>query len=271
MGEEKIIQTHYNKTTEQDPSVYTSESFVGNTFRPWRSIAAMVSRTNPEYLDEPEFCEGFHFRYFVADKIGRRRETGANTHFIEAEEKLLKKVNTFLQGRPDLLEGLACLEEGIEIQLYHGKGFSDYNKQVYFYGRATAEGDRYVLELASDEIISGGFKGEHGDHEVLDVVIHEFTHILDFLDDDIAEGNLPGWDKQQLKQFNKLREIEKDKIDDGDSPLDIYALRDDGEFLAVLVETFFIKPKDLRNSSPQLYKMLAEFFAVDPAKNPIKF
>lgn len=256
---------------EKVPPLTANESVVVQTFRPWSSIASMVSRINPEYLDEPEYCEGFHFRYFVADKLGRRRETGTNAHFIEAEEKLLKKVSTFLQGRPDLLEGLACLEEGIEIRLYHGKGFSDYNKQVYFYGRATAEGDRYILELASDEIISGGFKGEHGDHEVLDVVIHEFTHILDFLDDDTKEGYLPGWDKQQIVQFDRLREIEKERIDDGESPLDIYALRDDGEFLAVLVETFFLKPKTLRESSPLLYKMLSEFFNVNPANDPIQF
>lgn len=209
---------------------------------------------------EPEFCEGFQFRYFIADTLGRKRESTPNKDFIAAEERILKRVTEFLEGRPDLLEVLSCLEGGIEIHLHHGHGFSDYKKQVYFYGRATLDGDQYTLELATDEVLSGG----QGKHDVLDVVIHEFIHILDFMDDDDKEGVLPGWSKQEIKTFTKLRAQAQVKIEEHQSPLDPYALRDNSEFLAVLGETFFVKPKELQEAHPGLYTMLADYFKTTP-------
>ena len=204
-------------------------------------------------------CQGFVFTAYRPGPDGRPEPAPETPETRAAEDIFLQKVNWMLRGRPDLLDTLGCIEGSLEVHLHYGTGFLDEGDHGYFYGRVTEEADSLVLEVATDEILQGGRSG----HEVLDVVIHEVTHVLDLLDDR-PMGDLPGWDDEERAQFEALRALERAAIEAGTSALDSYALTDDREFLAVLVETFFVLPEELRHSSPGLFSLLHAYFDVDP-------
>ncbi|MGE0200185.1 MAG: zinc-dependent peptidase [Candidatus Melainabacteria bacterium] len=217
-----------------------------------------------------EACEGFIFRYFVPGEAGETLEVDASEgpHFSETEEKIFQRIRSVLVNRQDLLGLLGCLPNGLEIHLYQTTGrvgFRDHENEIYFFGRTTNDGDSTIMEFATDEVLHGGT----GDHDVLDVVVHEMVHVLDFFNGYDEEGLLPGLSGIQRERFEAERLEEMKKIITGQSPLDKYALRDHAEFLAVLVETFFVKPVPLRHSNPVLYELLTEYFRLDPASTHI--
>ena len=206
-----------------------------------------------------ETCQGFVFSAFRAGPGGRPVATPETAETRAAEDIFLQKVNWMLRGRPDLLDMLGCIEGSLEVHLHYGTGFFDEADHGYFYGRVTEDGDSVVLAVATDEILEGGRTG----HEVLDVVIHEVTHVLDLLDDR-PMGDLPGWDEEERGWFEELRAQEREALEQGRSAMDAYALTDDREFLAVLVETFFVLPEELRKTSPALFALMHAYFNVDP-------
>jgi len=202
----------------------------------------------------PEYCPGFQFRYFVANKDGRRIKAKSNAEFRAAEDHVLRRFRDVLRHRPDMMEQLACLENGLEICLYQGEGFLGYDSELYFYGAATVNGDEVILELATEEVLHGG----QNDHDVLDVVVHELIHIIDYLDD--KDGVLPTWDANQRRRYYRAREREKVRIRDGVSPLVGYALTNDVEFLAVTGEVYFTKPAALQVSNKALFELFNAYF-----------
>lgn len=214
---------------------------------------------------EAAFCEGFHFRYFVADKSGRKREKKTpDAYFVKAENRFLDIVVNVLLNRQDLLEGIMCMDNGLEVHLYKGTGFQDFRNEVYFFGRVTQEDDQMVMELATEEILAARrttAEAPHG-HEALNVVIHELVHVLDFMDDE--DGVMPGWDKREIDRFTQARTGELKKLRANCSPLDAYALTSRTEFIAVLAETYFLKPDELKASSKTLYNLMKSFFRIDP-------
>jgi len=205
----------------------------------------------------PDHCEGFQFRYFYIDANGYKRSIKPDADALRAENMILARVNQIFKNRPDLMLALACLEMGLEIRLYNGSGFADYTNGIYFYGRATKNGDEVILEFATEEILQGGRQ----DGDVMDIVAHEITHILDYLDDE--DGLLPDWTSSQIALFKEERRKERRKISDGESPMVGYALTNDEEFLAVLVEVYFTHPEALYKSNPTLYHLMADYFKQD--------
>ncbi len=207
-------------------------------------------------------CEGFYFRYFVADEEGNSLESDEDPDFLKAENEMLTRVSKTLKNRPDLMKAVSCLDNGLEVRFFRtsekNRVFKDHDNEVYLFGQVTYDDDHVVMELSADEILFGGGK----DHPVLDVVVHELTHLIDFLDD--LDGVLPGWTPEQVKLFETAREVEKEKIRRHQSPLDAYALVSNIEFLAVLAETFFLKPDPLRISNPALYNLLKDYFKLEP-------
>ncbi len=209
--------------------------------------------------DLDKSCQGFTFQAMVPGPDGRAVPTSDAAGFAQAEDTFIEKLNWMLRGRPDLVELLSCLDHALDVRIHCGTGFFDEEGHVYFYGRVTHTGDGLVLEIATDEVLEGGRDG----HAVLDVVIHEITHVLDMIDDDEGDGLLPWWGPDEREQYVRLREAEKESIADGTSAIDDYALTSDMEFLAVTVETFFVLPAELRKTSPGLYDLLAAYFLVD--------
>ena len=105
------------------------------------------------------------------------------------------------------------------------------------------------------------------------VILHEFTHEIDFLDGEIdgipplSGAKYAQWSKILYQEYNRLkvkaianRYWGKYKI------LGDYAATNEAEFFAVATERFFGTPNALKHHFPDLYKELKNFYKIDPAK-----
>lgn len=98
------------------------------------------------------------------------------------------------------------------------------------------------------------------------VVLHEFAHQLDMLDG-IVDGAPPIPDPVRRDRFVEVCDSVYRRVRRHDDPvLRDYAGTDPGEFFAVATETFFSVPLELRREHPELYSVLADFYAQDPAQ-----
>jgi MtfA peptidase len=102
------------------------------------------------------------------------------------------------------------------------------------------------------------------------LVLHEFAHFLDAsvggsLSNRPDERATSPWHDVLDAEFERLRRA----VDAGganDWLFDPYGAEDPSEFFAVATETFFELPTQLETQHPQLYRLLADFFALDPAR-----
>lgn len=101
------------------------------------------------------------------------------------------------------------------------------------------------------------------------VVIHEFAHKLDMLDD-VVDGTPPLGDDDLRDRWIEVCTVllEVLRHGEGSAVLDDYAAQDPGEFFAVSSEVFFTDPTGLRRHHPELYEVLAGFYRLDPAAQP---
>ncbi len=96
--------------------------------------------------------------------------------------------------------------------------------------------------------------------------LHEFMHAVDGdSKKDRPDGVYNQMSKEQKKEFenetNELFEKHKQGIETG---ITKYAFSSKVEFLATIMETFYERPDAIKESSPNLYKLLADFFKFDP-------
>ena len=118
--------------------------------------------------------------------------------------------------------------------------------------------------LAWDSVLAEGRDPSSGNN----LVIHEFAHQLDFLDECIngtpdltSEDQADRWHEVMMVEYLRLiRAIRKGH----DTFLGVHAGRDEAEFFAVASERFFTRPERLRHYHRALYEVLAEFYGVDP-------
>jgi Mlc titration factor MtfA (ptsG expression regulator) len=90
--------------------------------------------------------------------------------------------------------------------------------------------------------------------------IHEFIHLLDKQDgytDGVPKIFIK---KQYIIPWVDLIKQEIDKIREGDSDINVYGGTNKTEFLAVIGEYFFERPKLLKKKHPELYIMLEKIF-----------
>ena len=101
------------------------------------------------------------------------------------------------------------------------------------------------------------------------VVIHEFAHQLD-QEDGAADGapplsrraNYGPWARVLGKEYAALEAaLERHRKSD----IDAYGATNPAEFFAVVTETFFEKPQQLKARHPELYEQLAQYYKQDPA------
>lgn len=94
----------------------------------------------------------------------------------------------------------------------------------------------------------------------MNVGIHEFVHLLD-KEDGIIDG-IPELllDHRYIGPW--LHEIKKEmqKIEEGLSDINPYALTNNAEFLAVVSEYFFSNPDEFKIKHPQLYQFLSAIY-----------
>lgn len=125
---------------------------------------------------------------------------------------------------------------------------------------------RGPIVLSWDSVMHGALDIKDGHN----VVLHEFAHKLDEED---SPGQLDGtpklgqrsryvsWGRVMQKEYDDLRK----KADRGsESVLDYYGATNPAEFFAVLTETFFEKPSQLKRKHPELYEETRKFYKMDP-------
>ncbi|MEM7307311.1 MAG: M90 family metallopeptidase [Planctomycetota bacterium] len=124
---------------------------------------------------------------------------------------------------------------------------------------------RGPVVLAWDQAEAGGRRADDGRN----VVLHEFAHKLDLLDDQAdgapplaAEGHA-AWRRIVEREYDEL----VSRAEAGRATLlDTYGATNPAEFFAVATECFFEQPRALRARHADLYELLRSFYRQDPAE-----
>jgi len=104
------------------------------------------------------------------------------------------------------------------------------------------------------------------------LVVHEFAHQLDLQYGLSAGINMEGevqnkHDEWAMELSRAYRELLKSaQFGRRRGVLDQYGATNPSECLAVVMEAFIESPRELANSYSSLYRMLREFFSIDPAR-----
>lgn len=105
------------------------------------------------------------------------------------------------------------------------------------------------------------------------VIIHEFTHEIDFMDGEIdgvpplEHSKYDAWTEAFYGEYKNLSEVVLKEREWGKYELlGSYASKNEAEFFAVVTERFFESPKTLKKHFPELYSELKDFFQLDTIK-----
>jgi Mlc titration factor MtfA (ptsG expression regulator) len=131
-----------------------------------------------------------------------------------------------------------------------------------------AEGAEGSLLLTWDAVAFEGRHPERGDN----VVHHEVAHKLDMLTGAI-DGTPPIADAAMAQRWHDLCTATYQAVRSGrdDGVLRPYAGVNPAEFFAVLTETFFNRPIELRAIHTELYALLVAWYRQDPAARLERF
>ncbi|MFV8755584.1 zinc-dependent peptidase [Nannocystaceae bacterium ST9] len=106
-------------------------------------------------------------------------------------------------------------------------------------------------------------------HDGHNVGIHELAHVLDLADgraDGVPVGAAWSSSAPWLEVVSdRLKKLRAARARSGRTSLREYAGTNEAEFFAVAVEAFFERSRQLRDSDPELYAMLRDYFGQDPA------
>ncbi len=119
--------------------------------------------------------------------------------------------------------------------------------------------------LIWDAVLGGSRHPEQGHN----VVYHEFAHKLDMLDG-AADGTPPLRDRDEYRDWvtvcsREYLRLKHDAQKGRKSFLSAYAATNEAEFFAVATEQFFDHPRRMKEHSPDLYRVLNEYYRQDPA------
>ncbi|MGH9210482.1 MAG: zinc-dependent peptidase [Acidimicrobiales bacterium] len=125
-----------------------------------------------------------------------------------------------------------------------------------------AHGRRGPVLIAWDTARANARHPERGHN----VVIHEFAHKLDMLDN-LVDGTPPLPDAAARARWVGVctAEYRRLRAGRGGHLLRPYAGVNPGEFFAVATEVFFAQPAELQADKPALYEVLRDFYRQDPA------
>jgi Mlc titration factor MtfA (ptsG expression regulator) len=102
------------------------------------------------------------------------------------------------------------------------------------------------------------------------VVIHEFAHQLDFLDNAV-NGTPPLGDRELEKRWRYVMTVafedHRRAVKAGEQTFFTeHAAENETEFFADATEAFFCRPGDMKLDYPEVYQLLAAYYRVDPVK-----
>jgi len=118
-------------------------------------------------------------------------------------------------------------------------------------------------------ILSAANVERTGEHDGVNVVIHELVHKLDMLNG--APDGFPPLHREMdriawTQAFSRAFDDFGAKVESNvETVIDPYAAESPAEFFAVLSEVFFEVPHTLLREYPEVYRQLAEFYRQDPA------
>ncbi len=100
------------------------------------------------------------------------------------------------------------------------------------------------------------------------VVIHEFAHHIDGLDGEMG-GSPPFDNSTDAKRWHEILKVSFEDLweaaEEGTPTLiNHYGATNHQEFFAVVTETFFELPHQLRKQHPELFQLLVKFYKLDP-------
>ncbi|MCA8975863.1 MAG: zinc-dependent peptidase [Planctomycetes bacterium] len=124
---------------------------------------------------------------------------------------------------------------------------------------------RGPVVLAWDAARGGALDPDDGHN----LVLHEFAHKLDMLDD-LADGTPPMRDRGQLTAWvqtmtAELAALRQAAAGGRATVLDRYGATNPAEFFAVATECFFERSGELRRRHASLYAVLQDYYQQDPA------
>jgi len=101
------------------------------------------------------------------------------------------------------------------------------------------------------------------------LVIHEFAHQLDGYDG-VMDGTPPMVDPRDLKRWGTVMQAAFEDLGRGESEsaqmIDPYGGTEPEEFFAVISETFFTDPQALQEAYPEVYRLMQQFFRLNPVR-----
>lgn len=139
-----------------------------------------------------------------------------------------------------------------------------FNENYEFEG----ESERRILGMVGNRSMEGimilskdalrlGFKNES---DKQNTAIHEFVHLIDKSDGEIDGLPKVLMDKQYALPWIDFMNKEIDRIYAGKSDINPYGGTNRAEFLSVISEYFFERPKLLEEKHPELYRLLEKIF-----------
>ncbi len=102
------------------------------------------------------------------------------------------------------------------------------------------------------------------------LVLHEFAHQLDMMNGRITDGTPPLKTKEQHDRWVSVLGPEFERLVENchrghHGFIDCYGATNPTEFFAVITESFFERPGDLRLHHAEAYSVLRDFYGLDPA------
>jgi Mlc titration factor MtfA (ptsG expression regulator) len=121
--------------------------------------------------------------------------------------------------------------------------------------------------LSWDEVLPEGRDPDAG----YNVVVHEFAHQLDFLDN-LVNGTPPLGDRELEARWRYVMTVayedHRRAVNKGEEEtfFDEHAADNETEFFADATEAFFCRPEDMQDMYLEVYKLFAAYYRVDPVK-----
>jgi Mlc titration factor MtfA (ptsG expression regulator) len=218
----------------------------------WRAI---LNREVVFYTSLEE-SEKTRFEYKVQEFLLNCRITGIKTE-VSLTDKLLVASSAIIpifgfdswkySNIHEVLIYPAMFDEN-----YQFEGESD-RRILGMVGNQSMEG----IMILSKEALELGFKNESNKHNT---AIHEFVHLIDKSDGEIDGLPKVLMDRKYALPWIDLMNKEIERIYAGKSDINPYGATNRAEFLSVISEYFFERPKLLEEKHPELYALLEKIF-----------
>lgn len=270
-------------------AVIVGTAIFGSYYLTWRLLQGVRWRRRPSFSVEPIPAQW--------SEIVERRVPLASRLTQQERERLLRLVQVFLRDK--LIEGCEGLEvtdemrvmiaaqacllllnldagcyPGLRTVLVYPGTYRPRSPTWFKYDLGSTDsrlrlGESWrhgVVILSWDSVAGQSANNVDGQN----VTLHEFAHQLD-QQDGAADGTpvlrapstLRHWAAVIGRHYDDLvADTEQGRR----TVLDYYGATNKAEFFAVATETFFEQPLQLRERQPELYELLREFYAQDPAE-----